>query len=95
MQKIGLINYLCAFKEENKSMKSLFVGLLLLFIAMILLGIGVFFSKKKEFPSGHIGDSEAMKERNIGCATSQDAEMRAKKNPLEELLKSDEYNYLH
>lgn len=70
-------------------LKTLLVGIVLLFVAIVLMGVKVFFFKKGAFPNTHIGGSKAMRERGIGCATSQDAQMNAKISPVEEILKSD------
>lgn len=67
--------------------KTLLIGILLLFIAVVLMGIRVFFTSKGEFPNTHIGGSRAMKERGIGCATSQDRDASKKESPVEKLLK--------
>ena len=57
------------------------------FIAVLLMGVKIF-SQKKEIPDIHIGDNKAMQERGIGCATSQDAQIRSKINPVKQILKS-------
>ena len=37
-------------------------GIIILFIAILLMGVRVFFTKDGKFPSLHIGDSIAMQE---------------------------------
>jgi len=54
------------------------VVVVLLIIAILLLGIRIFFVKNGKFPNTHIGSDKAMREKGIGCATSQDRE--AQKN---------------
>ena len=54
--------------------KTLLLGIAILFIAIMLMGIKIFFTKKGEFPNTHIGGSKAMRDRGISCATSQDRE---------------------
>lgn len=49
-------------------MKMTILTILLLLVAVILLGVKVLFIKGAKFPSGHIGHSEAMRSRGIGCA---------------------------
>lgn len=66
--------------------ETLLIGIILVFIAVLLMGIRVFFSKKGEFPNTHIGGSKAMKDRGISCATSQDREAMRKESPIEKLL---------
>ncbi len=70
-------------------MKILIFGFALLLIAVLLMGVRVFFTKKGEFPNTHIGASKAMQDRGIHCATSQDREWSRKESPVEQLLKSD------
>jgi hypothetical protein len=69
--------------------KIVLIGILILFIAILLMGIRVFFSRKGEFPSLHIGDCKAMQDKGIHCATSQDAELNRRESPIEKLLKSE------
>lgn len=69
--------------------KILVIGSVLLFIAVLLMGIRVFFTRKGEFPSLHIGDSKPLQDRGIHCVTSQYAEMSRKESPIEKILKTD------
>lgn len=68
--------------------KILVLGIIILSIAILLMGVRVFFTKKGKFPSLHIGDSKAMQEKGISCATAQDAEMSRRESPIEKILKS-------
>jgi len=54
-----------------------FVILAIVAIAVLLLGVRVFFTKRG-FPNIHIGSNKAMRERGIGCYTSQDREAQKK-----------------
>jgi len=74
-------------KFKNKMIKTLLLGITILFIAVLLMGIKVFFSKKGEFPNIHIGRSKAMKDRGIGCATSQDREASGRESLIKRMLK--------
>lgn len=69
--------------------KMVLIGIVILLIAVLLMGIRVFFSKKGEFPNTHIGANKEMQKRGIGCATSQDREMWAKQSPVEKILQSE------
>ena len=69
--------------------KIVLIGIVILFIAILLMGMKVFFSRKGSFPSLHIGECQAMQERGITCATSQDAEMSRRESPIERILKSE------
>ncbi len=50
-------------------MKILFLTVILLAIAVVLLGVKVFFKKGGRFPSGHVKDSVALRRKGIGCAS--------------------------
>lgn len=69
--------------------KILVLGIVILFIAILLMGVRVFFTKKGKFPSLHIEDSEAIQQRGIHCATAQDSEMSRRESPIEKILKSE------
>ena len=71
--------------------KTILIGAGLLFIAVLFMGVKVFFTKEGKFPDIHIGDNKAMRERGIGCATSQDAQIRSKINPVKQILKSQNH----
>lgn len=58
----------------------LIVVILIVLVAVLLLGFRIFFVKGGRFPNIHIGGSKAMKDRGIGCATSQDREAQHEKN---------------
>jgi hypothetical protein len=55
-------------------MMKVLVVVLLLIIAVLLLGIRVFFAKNGKFPNTHVGGNKAMREKGIGCVSSQDKE---------------------
>lgn len=69
--------------------KTLLIGIVILFIAVLMMGVRVFFTKKGKFPNTHIGASKAMKDRGIACATSQDRQAAYKESPIEKILKSE------
>jgi len=71
--------------------KTILIGAGILFIAVLLMGVKIFFTKEGKFPDIHIGDNKAMRERGIGCATSQDAQIRSKINPVKQILKSQNH----
>ena len=70
-------------------LQTLIIGIAIGLIAILLMGVRVFFTKKGEFPNTHIGASKAMQDRGISCATSQDAEYRSKESPVMKLMKKD------
>lgn len=75
--------------QKNKMIKTILIGVVLIFIAVLLLGIRIFFTKKGEFPNTHIGGNKTLRDRGIGCANAQDAEIRSKHNPMADILKSE------
>ncbi len=71
--------------------------LFVVFISILLLGFRIFFFKDGKFPNIHIGGSQAMQKRKIGCATTQDREAQQnldKKINITHLVKeiSDQIN---
>lgn len=61
--------------------ETLLLTVLIIAIAMTLLSVGILFKKGGRFPSMHIHDSEAMRERGIHCVIDQDREARASTPP--------------
>ncbi len=59
--------------------KVILLTLLFFAIAVLLLGIKVFFVQNGQFPNMHIGHNHEMKKRGIGCAVSTDRADRQKK----------------
>ncbi len=51
-------------------MKTLVLTIAFLLIAVVLLGVKVMFVKGGRFPSGHVHDIPALRDRGIGCAAS-------------------------
>ena len=47
-------------------------------MAVVLLGIRVFFVKGRRFPSSHISDNRHLRKKGIVCAVSTDALERKK-----------------
>lgn len=66
---------------------TLLLSIVILFIAIMLMGIKVFFTKKGEFPNIHISRSKAMRDRGIGCAISQDREASNRESLVEKIVK--------
>ncbi len=50
-------------------MKIVFFAIILLALAVVLLGVKALFVKGGKFPSGHVHDNEALREKNIRCAS--------------------------
>lgn len=49
-------------------MKLVFLAIIMVALAVILLGVRVLFVKNGKFPSGHVKDIPALREKNIHCA---------------------------
>ena len=72
-------------------LKTIVIAAVLLFIAILLMGVKVFFTKKGTFPNTHISGSKAMQERGISCATSQMNEIHTHTSPIQEMMKQDNF----
>ena len=53
-------------------MKTVLLALILVAVAVVLLGVKVFFVKGGRFPSGHAHDIPALRDKGIGCASNQE-----------------------
>jgi len=56
--------------------KVILLTLILIGIAVLLLGIRIFFFKGGKFPSSHVGDNEVLAQKGIHCAQKQDEQAR-------------------
>jgi hypothetical protein len=54
------------------TLKVILLSIAIVAVAVVLLGVKVFFVKGGRFPSGHIHESEAMRRRGITCAHGHD-----------------------
>ena len=72
-------------------LQTIIISIVILAIAILLMGVRVFFTKKGSFPNTHISSSQAMKDRGITCASSQEKHARDYVSPVMEMLKSDNY----
>lgn len=52
-------------------MKIALLTVALLALAVVLMGVKVLFIKGSKFPTGHVHDNAALREKNIGCALSE------------------------
>ncbi|OIP84433.1 MAG: hypothetical protein AUK44_02605 [Porphyromonadaceae bacterium CG2_30_38_12] len=55
------------------------VSAILLIIGVLILGFRIFFIKNGEFPNIHIGGQQALKDKGVHCATTQDRDARKTK----------------
>ncbi len=53
-------------------LEAFIISAILLFTAILLLGVRIFFVKGGKFPNTHVGGNKALRDKGIGCATSQD-----------------------
>ncbi len=49
-------------------MKIVLLTIIIMGIAIMLIGVKVLFVKGGKFPSGHVHDHPALRDKNIGCA---------------------------
>lgn len=59
------------------------LSFILILVSLLLLGINVFFFKKRKFPDVHVSGNKALRDKGIRCATTQDRESRNQKNIIE------------
>ena len=69
--------------------QTIIISIIVLAIAIMLMGVRVFFTKKGNFPNTHISASQAMKERGISCASSQERDIRNYVSPIKKMLESE------
>ncbi|MDR0427792.1 MAG: hypothetical protein LBH12_04215 [Dysgonamonadaceae bacterium] len=56
------------------------LSFILILFSILLLGVNVFFSKKRKFPNTHVSGNKTLREKGIHCAITQDREARNRKN---------------
>lgn len=81
--------YLCSNNIIKTMLKTIIISIILLAIAIVLMGVRVFFTKKGVFPNTHISNSKPMQDRGITCASSQERDSRNHVSPIQEMLQSD------
>lgn len=72
-------------------LQTIIIGTIILAVAIMLMGVRVFFTKKGSFPNTHISNSQPMKDRGISCASSQERDAINHVSPIIEMLKSDNF----
>ena len=70
-------------------LKTILVSVIIIAIAVLLLGIRVFFVKGGKFPSMHFSSNKNMQKKGISCAVSTDARDRARKT-LDDYMKQNQ-----
>lgn len=60
-------------------LRLLLVTLGLVGIAMMLLGVRIFFFKNKRFPNIHVSGNKYLREKKIYCVQTQDRQAREEK----------------
>ena len=61
-------------------LNTILIAALIIAVAVVLMGIRVFFVKNGKFPDTHIGHNTELQKRGISCAAATDAEQRSRKN---------------
>lgn len=67
----------------------LLISIVIVLISVLLLGINVFFTKTRRFPSSHVGAQPALREKGLSCHREQHADDSEKRN-LEERIKEED-----
>lgn len=62
---------------------TIIVPLVIVLIAVFLLGFKIFFFKDGKFPNTHVGGNKALRDKGIGCATTQDRNARKEKPKID------------
>lgn len=68
-QNLTNVSYICT-EIRNEEMKLLLLTIMILALAVVLLGVKVFFVKGGKFPSMHAHSSAELRRRGVGCASS-------------------------
>lgn len=63
-----MIRFIYLQSESTFMIRILLITFVILAAAIVLLGVKVLFVKGAKFPSGHVGDSKALRRKGIGCA---------------------------
>lgn len=66
--------------------KIVLLSIVIMTIVIAGFGVKIFFKKGGKFPSSHVGNNEALKEKGVYCATTQDKLERLN------VIKSRQYN---
>lgn len=72
--------YLCIAKIIEM-LDTILISLLIVAICVALLGVNIFFTRKKKFPNTHVSGNKALRKKGIDCVQSQDRNAR-KENKL-------------
>ena len=59
-----------ALQFVSQFMKLVILTSILVLMAVLMLGVKVLFVKNGKFPSGHVSQNKALRDRNITCAHS-------------------------
>ncbi len=62
---------------------TIIVPLVIVLIAVFLLGFKIFLFKDGKFPNTHVGGNKALRDKGIGCATTQDRNARKEKPKID------------
>lgn len=62
---------------------TLSIVFVIVFIATFLLGFKIWIFKDGKFPNFHIGGSQALRNRGVSCATTQDTEAQKTKKSID------------
>ncbi len=62
---------------------NIILSVIILSILLFMMSITLIFFKNRKFPSSHIGNNQALKEKGIECALSQDKKEQRDNRSLE------------
>lgn len=75
---VSTISINFAVANLQKMIETLIISTIIIAFCVVLLSVKVLLKKNGTFPSMHIHDSEAMRQRGIHCVMDQDREARLK-----------------
>jgi len=75
---VSAISITFAAANLLKMIETLVISTIIVAFCVLLLSVKILLKKDGKFPSMHIHDSEAMRERGIHCVVDQDREARMK-----------------
>ncbi len=66
-----------------KILTTIIAAIIIVLLAVLLLGIKIFFTKERKFPNIHIGGNKMLKSKGVDCATTQDRKAQKQDNKLD------------
>ncbi|MBD5186409.1 MAG: hypothetical protein HDS11_01515 [Bacteroides sp.] len=75
-------------------MKTIILAVILIGAALVLLGVKVLFVRGGRFPSGHVHEIPALRDRGVSCASGHSSRRRAEANRNSSISKNEKVSHL-